>query len=95
LESRLLIGSGTRALTILRLGASFRNYAEPELENLRPTASAARAAPTRPVVGRAAVVNKSSENHDSLQMYLAGGVVILAVVAILAYSLQGGENKRE
>jgi hypothetical protein len=50
---------------------------------------------TKRVAGRNAVVNKSTENHDSLQMYIAVGVVILAVVALLAYTLQGGGNKRE
>lgn len=48
-----------------------------------------------PVASRNAVVNKSSRDQGSMRMFLAVLVVILAVVAMLAYLLQDGEGKRE
>jgi hypothetical protein len=60
-----------------------------------PAASTPLDEPARPAVGGRAVANTSRQPQDSLEMFVAIVAVILAVVAILAYLLQGGEAKRE
>jgi hypothetical protein len=65
------------------------------IESTWLAASTSPAEPTRPVVGGRAVANTSRQPQDSLEMFVAIVAVILAVVAILAYLLQGSEAKRE
>jgi hypothetical protein len=67
-----------------------------ETESLWPVASTPPIEPTRPVAGGRAVLKTktSSQPQDSLEIYV-GIVVILTVMALLAYLLQGGEAKQE
>jgi hypothetical protein len=60
-----------------------------------PSAVISPATPATQGMGRIPVVNKSPEIEDPLKMYVAIVLVILAVVALLAYTFQGRENKRE
>jgi hypothetical protein len=61
----------------------------------REAATAEPVAPAKPLANRYDVIKESNQADDSLRMFLAVVVVILAVVAMLAYLLQGGESKRE
>jgi hypothetical protein len=66
-----------------------------ETKSAWPAASTLPAETIRPVVGKRAFVTTSRQPQDSPEMYVAIVAVILAVVAILAYLLQGGRAKRE